>query len=204
MEKNFMVGQINLTDNAGKLIFEICQKDEVKTIVEIGTWNGMGSTNCIYEAIKGTDKVCISLEINKEMHEIAKENLINKTEIQLIRGKLTDELIDIKKENYQFFTDYTYEQKQKWLDSDKKDLAEVPNAMNQIPSKIDFLILDGGEFSSWFEYELLKNRSTYIFLDDTKPPAFKNYQARIDMIQNNITIIDNQSERNGYYLGRTK
>jgi hypothetical protein len=204
METNLMVGQINLNDTAGQIIFQTCQKNDVETIVEIGTWNGCGSTNCIYEAIKGTNKTCLSLEINEKMHELAKQNLIYKKEIKLIRGKITDKLIEISKENKQFFTDYSYEQKLNWLNSDKKDLLEVSNAMDQMPSKIDFLILDGGEFSSWFEYEILKNRSKYIFLDDTKPPAFKNYQSRIDMIQNHITIIDNQNERNGYYLGQIK
>ena len=57
-----MTGQINLNDEAGSYIFNICKREDVQTIVEIGTWNGRGSTLCIYEAIKNTEKKLISLE----------------------------------------------------------------------------------------------------------------------------------------------
>ena len=74
--------------------------------------------------------------------------------------------------------------------------------MEFIPKQIDFLILDGGEFSSWIEYQLLKDRSKIIFLDDTRPPVIKNYKAREDLLssKNHKLIIDKLESRNGFCI----
>ena len=46
-----MVGQINRGSQLGEVIYDMCNQNDIKNIVEIGTWNGMGSTKCIYESI---------------------------------------------------------------------------------------------------------------------------------------------------------
>ena len=66
-----MRGQINLDDEAGLHIKNICKREDVNTIVEIGTWNGMGSTFCVYESIKNTEKTLTSLETWKEMYHFS-------------------------------------------------------------------------------------------------------------------------------------
>ena len=49
-------GQITISSDTGhhiiKLLDDKCE-EEINTIVEIGTWNGLGSTLCILEGIKG-------------------------------------------------------------------------------------------------------------------------------------------------------
>lgn len=39
-------GQINLNTKFGKLIKKYLEDDNIKSILEIGTWNGFGSTKC--------------------------------------------------------------------------------------------------------------------------------------------------------------
>ena len=169
-----MKGQINLENEAGKYIFDICQREDVKTILEIGTWNGHGSTFCVYSAIAATEKKLLSLEVNQ----------------------------DIQSLDPSFFSDYDRSLKYSWYCEDLLNTENTPNLLEFIPKQIDFLILDGGEFSSWIEYQLLKDRSKIIFLDDTRPPVIKNYKAREDLLssKNHKLIIDKLESRNGFCI----
>ena len=195
-----MIGQITEDSAAGGWISTISKLDGIKTIVEIGTWNGMGSTLCVINAIKNTDISFMSIEASAYMCNVARTNLPKDSEnVSLLHGHLSDELIDIDTLGDLFFSDYSKATKRSWLEEDKKNISSSPNVMGLMPENIDFLILDGGEFSSWNEFLLLKDRTKYLFLDDTRPPCIKNYDARSWLIQDGATIIfDDQSDRNGY------
>ena len=49
-------GQIDFKTDEGNLLFEFIKKNKFETIFEIGTWNGLGSTKTIIEAIKMTNR----------------------------------------------------------------------------------------------------------------------------------------------------
>ena len=101
-----------------------------------------------------------------------------------------------------FHQKYSKEEKLKWKLNDFEDMKQSECILSKIPEKIDLLVLDGGEFTSYHEYLLLKARSKYIFLDDTVAPSIKNHKSRLDMINNHTTIFDCTYERYGYYLGK--
>lgn len=195
-----MIGQINLNDEAGLNIKKICERADVNNIVEIGTWNGMGSTLCIYNAIKNTSKRLISLETSKEMYDIAFNFYKDKKEVSIINGFISNELLDFDSLDDSFFTDYDKNTKLSWYKEDLNNMSKCQNALDLLPDEIDFLILDGGEFSSWQEYLILKDRSKIIFLDDTRPPTIKNCMARKDLIKTRKMIVDNLNDRNGYCI----
>jgi hypothetical protein len=195
-----MLGQINLNEDPGLYIQTICKRDDVKNIVEIGTWNGRGSTFCAYWSIKNTEKKLISLEACKQMYDIAFDFYKDKKEVSVINGHITDKLIDFDSLSDSFFTDYDKNLKLSWYNEDLKNINNSKNVLNQIPEKIDFLILDGGEYSSWAEFLILKDRSRIIFLDDTKPPTIKNFMAREDLLKTHKVIIDDLNSRNGYAI----
>lgn len=195
-----MIGQINIDSEAGKWIHSISSQKDVFNIVEIGTWNGAGSTNCVYQAIKETTKSLISLEINFEMHKHAMNFYKNKNEVKLLLGKITDELISLENLNELFFKDYSFEIKNSWRNQDLLNLKKCKNVLHLIPEKIDFLILDGGEFSSLAEFNILKNRSSFIFLDDVRPPTIKNYLAREELLKVGNLVFENLNDRNGYSI----
>lgn len=199
--KTMSIGQINLDSDAGKWIAEIAAREDVKTIVEIGTWNGYGSTRCAYESIKGTDKRMISLETSKEMFDGAVEIYKDCPEISIIHGHITELAIDPKNLSEEFFTDYSKDVKVGWYEEDMANIKNSPNVLDLIPEKIDFLILDGGEFSSWHEYTTLASRCRYVFLDDTNPPCIKNHTARQWLLTHAKQVIaDDQANRNGYSI----
>ena len=195
-----MIGQITEDSAAGKWISKVSRLDGVRTIVEVGTWNGMGSTRCVIDAIKGTDISFMSIEASEYMCNMARANLPKDSEnVSLLHGHISDELIDVDTLGDIFFSDHSRTTKRSWLQEDKRNISSSPNVIGLMPENIDFLILDGGEFSSWYEFLLLKDRTKYLFLDDTRPPCIKNYDARSWLIQTGATIIvDDQSDRNGY------
>ena len=195
-----MIGQINLNNEAGLHIKKICERVDVNNIVEIGTWNGRGSTLCIYNAIKDTSKRLISLETCKEMYDIAFDFYKDKKEASIINGYISNELLDFDSLDDSFFTDYDKNTKLSWYQEDLNNISKCKNVLDLIPDEIDFLILDGGEFSSWQEYLILKDRSKIIFLDDTRPPTIKNCMARKDLIETRKMIADNLNDRNGYCI----
>ena len=45
------IGQINMSSELGRKIHQLCLTPRFKWFLEIGTWNGEGSTTCIYECI---------------------------------------------------------------------------------------------------------------------------------------------------------
>ena len=195
-----MVGQISTTSKAGKVIIEFCSRIDVKNIVEIGTWNGLGSTQCVYEAIKGSDKNFISIEADPKMYELAVENNSSRPEVSILHGKISDEMLDIDSFGPEFFIDYPIDIKKEWYKDDISRLSSCDNILSFLPNKIDFLILDGGEFTSYSEYKILKSRSRFIFCDDTSAPAMKNVLSRKDLLENHKIIYDFPKERNGLCL----
>lgn len=195
-----MIGQINLNSEAGNWLYNISKQNDVFNIVEIGTWNGMGSTKCIYEAIKDSNKKLISLEINVEMHNTALNFYKDKKEVELLFGKITDELIDLTKLDESFFSDYSFDVKNSWRNQDLINLSKCENVLHLMPEKIDLLVLDGGEFSSLSEFNILKSRSSIIFLDDSKEPTIKNFLVREELLKTSKLIFENLNDRNGFSI----
>ena len=81
-------------------------------------------------------------------------------------------------------------------------VLKVGNVLDQMPDKIDLLILDGGEFSSLSEFKKLKDRTTYFVLDDTL--LIKNNEVANIMRNDDSYLIlyDNTSDRNGFLISK--
>jgi hypothetical protein len=195
-------GQINFEDNElGRYIVDICQYDDVKTIVEVGTWNGLGTTRCVIEGIQQSRKQnyeFISIECNKVMYdEAVSNNQLNISDnIKFLYGKLVDESVIDKWFDLSILT----QEQIGWLAQDIEWMKQVPNIIDIIPKQIDFLILDGGEFSTYPEWLVLKNRVKYVALDDMT--QLKCSKIREEIINNPdyIVIRDNV---NGSRYGMT-
>jgi hypothetical protein len=166
-----MEGQLNRNTNAGQWIYEISKYSDVKNIVDIGTWNGKGSTKCIYDAIIDSNKKgykVFTIECARNMYEEAKINLsIPLNNFNFLYGSLVsiEELNSIDEEY----------KKSPWFQEDIRNIKQANNnVFNQMPETIDFLIIDGGEFSGEIEFKKLYERSKYIFLHDTNSKNKKN------------------------------
>ena len=199
-----MIGQINRDTTLGELIFNLTKRQDVKNIVEIGTWNGMGSTKCILDGMT-TEKYFWSIELYPDMFEMAQTNLKEfiTPNVTLLNGSIInyDEVfwfnhseIDLSGDRHAVL----------WYEKDLKLLKESVNVLDKLPTKIDLLILDGGEYTTYPEFIKLVDRTKIIVIDDTN--ILKCKRIRTELINdNNFTIIvDNQKERNGYSIFERK
>jgi len=206
-----MIGQINLDSKLGKIIYEYVGDKKIKNIVEIGTWNGYGSTQCIKQSIidhNKTDYEVYSLEINPHMYNIAKENH-NLPNFHLLLGRIID-IQDLKWmdwEKYFNSSDGFYDgkkSKRTWLEEDKKNMKNVQNVIHRIPNQIDLLILDGGEFTTYPEYLKIGDRSDIIILDDSNELKCKKIREEL-LDNNNYEILyDEPNDRNGFFIAKKK
>jgi len=191
-------GQILRGTPFGELIYKISNKKEVTNILEIGTWYGLGSTKCVIDGIMDSQdqKNFITIEMYENMYETAKNNLKDYMDkFQLLKGTI------LKPEDiYWFnFSDLDPNQyKKTWYDSDLITLQTSENVLDKIFDKIDFLILDGGEFTTYPEWLILKERTKIVALDDTN--VFKCKKIREELLNDTSyrIIVDVISERNGY------
>jgi hypothetical protein len=197
-------GQILEHSLFANFIDQTIQQYTPKTIVEIGTWRGLGSTKRIIDAIINhkTNTHFISLETNKIFYDEAKQNLAEYTDrVNLIYGRII-EIIDVK--NFVLSQALNY-QEQGWLNEDIANFSMAPNVINSIPEEIDFLLLDGGEFSTYSEWLKLKDRSKIIALDDTNTTKCRKIKQEILSDKNSTyEIIIDSNDRNGFMFLRKK
>jgi len=192
-----MLGQINRGSSLGEYIYNISSRDEVNSIVEIGTWNGCGSTRCVIDAIKGKDKQLTTIELCPSQYVEAVKNV----------GEYADSLSNIKMLNgsiinYEdaFWFDHSEEGvNAEWLKVDMNLLKVADNVLGEVPSEIGFLILDGGEYTTYPEYCILKDRSKIICLDDTKTFKCTKILAEICR-EKGLQPLVISDERNGFAI----
>ena len=181
-----MSGPINRGSFLGEYLFSLATCPEIKTVVEIGTWNGQGSTICLKEGIAGkSDAVLYSVESNKHLFDVASKFHKDATNVKLIYGRVVDPVNIAVPENVS-------EMQMHWFQSDLADYYNCPCILSALPEKIDLLLLDGGEFSSDFEFQMLYPRATHIVLDDVNPrgsikfvkttPFINQHQSQFEML----------------------
>lgn len=179
-DKIKQLGQITKYSTFGKKIFELVSHPEVKNILEIGTTWGVGSTLCILEGIMGKkDFKVISLECRKERVDQAIKNLlvIPLNNFDIVYGTITtyEELNELVKE-------FPESPLREWIKEDLVYLKNAPYVFDKLPDKLDFVLIDGGEFSGWIEFNKLWERSRFIALDDTE--SYKHSRSKQFILDN--------------------
>jgi len=186
-------GQITENTERCEIIKNVINTYKPNIILEIGTWKGLGSTKCIIDSI--TDDVSfLSLETNKSFYDIATENLKGyQNKVKLIYGRIVE-----KDEILNFVQTINLNRwEEQWLREDLENIDKCENVLNEIPEKIDLLLLDGGEFSTYSEWLKLKDRSTIIMLDDTTVTKCKKINDELKSSEN-YTLIFETLEGHGF------
>ena len=167
------MGQLSYNTADGTFLFTFLESygATIKNLVEIGTWNGLGSTLCILRGIQNHPHIEVfSLECNKEKQEIASQNLEDflTPNIHLLWGSILDTAALRSQEYLSNFPELIENPMyQEWHEIDMYNAEQAPNVLADLPKEIDFLLLDGGEFTTLYEFQVLVSRcKRYIFLDD--------------------------------------
>ena len=165
--KDFRSGQIKKEHEIGKWISFLSSLPSINTIVEIGTWNGKGSSKAIVRGVMSRRKAyrlsveVVGYEINPVMAKSASKVLKKYGFFKVVYGSIVT-IDDLDRSNLS-------EVEMKWLKQDELLMENSPNVLSTVPMNIDLLILDGGEFSTFAEFSKLKDRVRgWIILDDTK------------------------------------
>jgi hypothetical protein len=193
--RNFRSGQIRKDHEVGKWIEFLSSLSGVDTIVEIGTWNGAGSSMAIARGVvsrprKDRDHVkVVGYEINPVMAKNARRRLARFSFFDVVFGSLVS-IDDLDRSNLT-------QTEELWLKQDEAWILGAPNVVNSLPKNLDLLILDGGEFSTLAEFKLIKERvSNWIILDDTNTRKCAEI-LKIIKSGNEFYLIYESEERNG-------
>lgn len=172
-KKKPVLGQVVMTHTFGKQLFELARNPSFHTYVEIGTWNGRGSTLCLMNGLgaRVDGPMLYSLEASQPMLQqaqafwSAQHPYPVSDRLKLIYGRIIepDEMISKTALESLFAVN---PQMEIFYDQDLVTLEHCPNVIQELPHKIDVLVLDGGEFSSYAEYVRLKPRTQVICCDD--------------------------------------
>lgn len=165
-------------------------------IVEIGTWRGLGSTLCIEKGLWCPDQRFMTIEAAKDK-VIESSGRYSDSRIAIIHGRISgvDRILP---------SVHPVPEMVQFYEGEKESLMSAPCVLFQLPSHIDLLMLDGGEWSTHGDFELLMPRSRIIALDDThQGKSQKSWRAREMLIALKWNVIaDDLHDRNGYFIAK--
>ena len=195
LSRKFMPeGQVGINSEFGRWITLLSSLKENLVIVEIGTWNGRGTSSRIVDGIKHRGKKStipqvIGFEIDHDRFIQAARHLKKSKYFKVIHGRLLDiEELD----SSDLIGDEAV-----WFQQDVAKMRQVPLALDSVPESIDLLILDGGEFSTYAEFKILENRiAGWVLLDDIFMRKCRRIFAELTN-SNQYTLVWSCSDRNG-------
>ena len=201
------VGQISPNDPSGQTLMRYVVSNTLANIVDIGTWNGLGSTLCFLLALQGNRHTkLITLEINREKQEIAKTNLrnyVNGIDVNFVWGSVisSSEIVDIETVFPELAANAEY---RRWHSIDVANIDASPNAISAIPERIDFVLFDGGEFTSYYDFvKLFPRCDKFIALDDINAPKCQLIR-KVLLEHPDWTEIEQMQHRHGFALFQKK
>jgi hypothetical protein len=200
------IGQIS-DDSFSEWIIKLTKDTNNKNILEIGTWNGLGSTKQFVNTLRKRkdNYIFYSLECNKDKCKNAQELYKNDENIFIL-----NEVLWNKEPNdfYSIFPEIkTSDLYKKWNEVDLINMKKCKLFLERenLPEIFDIVLLDGGEFTTYFEYKILKNRCKYLLLDDTNVNKCKLIVKEIKNNKNEWEILEeNKKTRNGFMICKNK
>ena len=196
------VGQIS--DGLFSEIIRECAKDQSnKTFLEIGTWNGLGSTKQFVDMLKtrSDDYVFYSLECNSDKCNDARNLYVNEQKTII----LNEVLFNNEPNNFydifpQCLSNTMYKEWHR-VDMENMKKCKIFLERTDLPEIFDVVLLDGGEFTTYFEYQLIKDRFKYLLLDDINVAKCTKIVEEIKSEPEKWMIIqENRYSRNGFMV----
>jgi hypothetical protein len=195
-------GQISPESSLGSMLTSYASQGIYNHWVEIGSWNGLGSTLCILDGFKKTLETkpkLLSFELDPVMFNVANENLKNHEAfscVTFLNNKLDSENLEFPSEE-----EIPVEEKKSahyMLHFEReKTLWNLARGVS-LPFSPDAVVLDGGEYSGYLDWlSIDKTNLKLIFLDDTN--CYKNKKVVEELDTNSEwNCVKKSSERNGF------
>ncbi|MHC5610946.1 MAG: class I SAM-dependent methyltransferase, partial [Nostoc sp.] len=202
-------------------IKRIAKEEDIKTVLEIGSSSGEGSTEAFVTGLRENPNkpTLFCMEISKDRFNKLKNNYKNECFIKYYNmssvpvKKFPDEkvIIDFYNSHHTNLNFYPLERVLGWL---RQDIEYVNNSgvsdngIQKIKQEnnidcFDLVLIDGSEFTGQAELDEVYG-AKFICLDDIT--TFKNYQNFNRLLSDSdyILIMSNQNIRNGYAIFQRK
>lgn len=207
------MGEISKHDEFGQVIISTVKKHNLRTVLEIGSWDGTGSTQCFIEALKDLrDPKLFCIELREDRFSDLKNitqkypwvECINQSTIshKTFIYKSFDEIWDSPFNKIKACKSLV----KSWYDDDMRCISGFETGYLDSDSRFyDAALIDGGEFFGYSEYMLIKDRVNFLFLDDYYS-AFKTNQIARELIVDPEweIVAGNRYIRNGYAVFKRK
>ena len=202
LHKNNQIGQI-CNDSFSLKIREVSGDLSNISFLEIGTWNGMGSTKQFADVLKTRDDnyIFYSLECNNDKCNDARKLYASQQKIIILNEVLYKDSPD---NFYEIFPQCkSNEMYKEWHRVDVENMKKCNLFLERkdLPNIFDVVLLDGGEFTTYFEYQIIKNRCKYLLLDDINVAKCTKIVEEIKSQPEKWKIIEeNKTTRNGFLV----
>ena len=196
MERIKNDGQIKFDSPMGKVIAQYAKDTRFTNFLEIGTWNGGGSTYCFAKGFENRIESFqfASLEINEEMYNEAKEKYKNISYVNLYKARiLKDQELPPINNLLEFFEDVRYD----WLKDDMTSFFKTSYFdIEQFNPEV--VLLDGSEYLTYLEFKKLYLTTKVFILDDINTEKCKKIVEELENNSNWIMKFYERKERNGW------
>jgi hypothetical protein len=182
------VPEITLSDEFGRAIATTVWAYRCSRIIEIGSWDGTGSTTVLIAAMKGLDNPSLTcLEPNPERHArlqriaapIPWVKTVCKPSISA-GGYTPRTFADVWQSPYNRLR-YPREQVEGWWNETIANATSENGYLETLTDeRWDAALIDGCEFAGYDDYRLLKERVRVLLLDDVFT-AYKCAQAHDEL-----------------------
>jgi hypothetical protein len=189
-----MPGQINLDTPFGQELRALAANPNYTVFCEVGTWNGEGSTRCLWEGMRERPGTTLfSFEANAKMAAIAAQLWKDTPAVKVIYGRLAEKMMSEKEiREHPLFKDVETHFRIHYL-QDVEDFGKAP--LLGIPF-CDVVVLDGGEFSGYEDWLAIKDLCpNVVCLDDVK--TMKNELVFKELQSSGWKMIYYSDARNG-------
>jgi hypothetical protein len=205
-----MSGQITKETELGKELFKLASDRAIQSFCEVGTWKGYGSTRCLVEGCLTRSPAemkhlaIYSLEANRGFYDEAAARWApqNIPFLNLLYGKLHDNGIMTREEitTHPFFS-VIKSHYDLWYEQDVKDYNACPNVVNKLPTKIDMVLIDGGEFCGYADWlALQKLNPKIVALDDVNVLKTNRIYNELLTDKQRWTLFRAGNDRNGWAI----
>lgn len=179
--------EISINDPFGLSIIKCIRQFCIKKVLEIGAFNGDGSTQVLIRALesKRSEATLFTLEERPDRFEKLLVNIQGRSWIHpLLMSSIgwesftaRDFETDVWSSPYHGFR-YPKEQVAIWHADDLARIRQIPSGFLEGSRHTwDAVLIDGGEFFGWDEFRLLRSCTRCFFLDDAFH-AFKTFRVQ--------------------------
>ena len=165
-------GQFPRDCDAWNVLREAGANTEYKTYLEVGTWNGLGSTRAFVEGMRTrthSDFVFYSLECNTEKQLYAMGHYVNDPNVHIMNSVLSRPSKEVITQAFPQsiaqngdFHMYASIDHHNVTSPSCTYFWDTPH----LPNVFDVVLLDGGEYTTWFDFLSIKDKANVIILDD--------------------------------------